>query len=107
MQAKALNWGMIGAFVFRFIAIFTASLLLRWTFVKFLGGAYLVYIAVRHLFFESKEKTEEKLVLDEHGNPILVEKSGQELTQADSELEIRERVPVYVKPETGKEAGLS
>src|SRR5687768_18297089 len=45
-QAKALTYGLVGAFVFRFLAIFTASFLLRWTFVKFLGGAYLVYIAV-------------------------------------------------------------
>jgi YkoY family integral membrane protein len=106
-QGNALTFGLIAAIVFRCIAIFMASLLLRWTFVKFLGGAYLVYIAVRHLFFESKEKTEEKLVLDEHGNPTLVEKSGQELTQAESELEIQERVPVYVKPETVRQAGLS
>ena len=107
LQANALTFGLIAAIVFRFIAIFTASLLLRWTIVKFLGGAYLVYIAVRHLFFESKEKNEEKLVLDEHGHPKLVEKSGDELTEAESELEIRERVPVYVKPERAKQAGLS
>ena len=64
----------------------TASLLLRWTFVKFLGGAYLVYIAVRHLFFESKEKEDEKIVLDEHGHPKLVEEeTGGELTAEQEE----------------------
>jgi len=107
MQAKALNWGMIGAFVFRFIAIFTASLLLRWTIVKFLGGAYLVYIAVRHLFFESTEKHEEKLSLDESGNPQLLEPTGEELTEAEAEVEIRERVPVYVKPQTLRRVGVA
>ena len=83
-QGNALTFGLIAAIVFRCIAIFMASLLLRLTFVKFLGGAYLVYIAARHLFFESKEKTEEKLVLDEHGHPVLVEKSGHELSEAES-----------------------
>ena len=57
----------------------TASFLLQWTFVKLLGGAYLVYIGVRHLFFESKETEEEKIVLDEQGHPKLVEQSGAEL----------------------------
>src|SRR5215813_5040393 len=54
MQGKALTYGLVGAFVFRIIAIATASFLLRWTFAKFLGGAYLVYVAIKHFFFESK-----------------------------------------------------
>ena len=53
-RARALSYGLIGAFVFRVIAICTASFLLQWTIVKFLGGAYLVYIAVKHFLFESK-----------------------------------------------------
>jgi YkoY family integral membrane protein len=84
-----------------------ASLLLQWTFAKFLGGAYLVYIAVRHLFFESKEKEDEKIVLDEHGHPQLVEKSGGPLTEAEEELEIKERVPVYMDSATRKRLGLA
>src|SRR5688572_30829575 len=39
-RARALSYGLIGAFVFRVIAICTASLLLQLPFVKFLGGAY-------------------------------------------------------------------
>src|SRR5688572_32910102 len=50
-QPKALLYGLAGAFIFRFIAVLTASFLLQWTFVKLLGGGYLVYIGVRHLFF--------------------------------------------------------
>jgi hypothetical protein len=101
-QSKALWYGLLGAFVFRFIAVFTASLLLKWTFVKFLGGAYLVYIAVRHLFFESKETEEEKVVLDEYGHLKLVEEdTGADLTSAQEELEIRERLPVLT-PERAK-----
>jgi YkoY family integral membrane protein len=107
-QSKALWYGLVGAFVFRFIAVFTASLLLKWTFVKFLGGAYLVYIAVRHLFFESKEKGDDKVVFDEHGHPRLVEEvGGAELSSAQEELEIRERLPVYMKPEMRKRLGLA
>jgi hypothetical protein len=41
-RAKALSYGIIGAFVFRTIAVLTAAYLLQWTFVKFVGGAYLV-----------------------------------------------------------------
>lgn len=107
-QAKALWYGLAGAFVFRFLAVLLASLLLRWTFAKFLGGAYLVYIAVRHLFFESKEEEQEKIVLDEHGHPKLVEEeTGAPLTPAEEETEIRERVPVYLTPEKRKELGLA
>jgi YkoY family integral membrane protein len=107
-QSKALWYGLVGAFVFRFLAVLLASLLLRWTFAKFLGGAYLVYIAVRHLFFESKEADGEKIVLDERGNPKLVEEdTGQPLTDAQEEMEVRERVPIYMTPETRKRLGLA
>src|SRR5688572_29849895 len=107
-QAKALWYGLAGAFVFRFAAVLLASILLQWTFAKFLGGAYLVYIAVRHLFFESKESGEEKIVLDEHGHPQLVEdETGAALTEAQEELEIKERVPVYMDTATRKRLGLA
>jgi len=107
-QAKALWYGLAGAFVFRFVAVLTASLLLRWTFAKFLGGAYLVYIAVRHLFFESKEQENEKIVLDAQGHPILVgEETNEPIGEAQEETEIRERVPVYMTAETRKRLGLA
>jgi YkoY family integral membrane protein len=48
LQAKALTYGLVGALVFRIIAIALASFLLKWTFAKFLGGAYLIYVAVSH-----------------------------------------------------------
>jgi YkoY family integral membrane protein len=94
-RARALWYGLVGAFVFRVIAICTASFLLQWTIVKFVGGAYLVYIAVKHLFFEAKEEHEQKVVTDAGGQPQLVdEATGKPLTAAEEELEIRERVPV-------------
>jgi len=106
-QGRALNIGMFLAFLFRFVAIFAAALLLRYTFVKLLGGGYLVYIAVRHLFFETKQLEEGKIEVDEHGNPVLLEPTGQELTEAENEKEIRGRVPVYVKPQTVERAGFA
>ncbi len=96
-RARALNIGMFLAFLFRFVAIFAAALLLKYTFVKLLGGGYLVYIAVRHLFFESKKDGEEHIVLDEQGNPQIVEATGQELSRHKQEADIKERMPVYIK----------
>jgi len=96
-RARALSYGLIGAFVFRVLAIATASFLLQWTFVKFLGGFYLVFIAVKHLFFEGHEEEEHKIVMDEKGNPALVDaQTGSDLSSDQEDIEIRERVPVGV-----------
>jgi YkoY family integral membrane protein len=73
--------------------------LLQWTVVKVLGGGYLVYIAVRHLFFESKEVDAERIVFDAQGNPSLVKaESGAPLTPQEEDLEIDQRVPIPVAP---------
>src|SRR5690349_16706613 len=69
-QRKALTYGLVGAFVFRFIAVFMASLLLEWRVVKLLGGGYLVYIAIKHLFFEAHEDDGEVHV-SATGEPVL------------------------------------
>ena len=44
LQRRALTYGLVGAFGFRGVAVFTASWLLHWRWVKLLGGAYLVYL---------------------------------------------------------------
>ena len=94
-RAKALSYGLIGAFVFRVIAILTAGFLLKWTFVKLLGGGYLVFIAVKHLFWEQSEEGEEKIVLDEAGNPQLVDaETGESLDVERENVEIEQRVPI-------------
>lgn len=54
-QEKALTYGLIGAFVFRFLAIGVAVFLLKWTIFKLIGGGYLLYVAVKHLFFHKNE----------------------------------------------------
>jgi YkoY family integral membrane protein len=53
-QSRALTYGLVGAFVFRFIAIATATLLLKMTWTKLLGGAYLIWVAVKHFFLDQK-----------------------------------------------------
>ncbi len=51
-QKKALTYGLIGAYVFRFAAIGLASSLMTMNWVKFVGAAYLIYIAVKNLLFK-------------------------------------------------------
>jgi YkoY family integral membrane protein len=47
-QRKALTYGLVGAFVFRFAAIGLAAYLMKVTLVKLLGGGYLLFIGVKH-----------------------------------------------------------
>lgn len=95
LQKRALSYGLIGAFVFRVIAIGLASYLLRWNHAKLLGGAYLVYIAIKHLFYESKEESPEHITVSESGDlEIRAADSGKPLTSAEEMIEIQERVPM-------------
>lgn len=94
LQSRALSYGLIGAFVFRFLAIGMATFLLKWTTAKFLGGAYLIYIALKHLLFESQEKEPDTVVMDAEGRPELVDAAThQPLSPEREELELEERLP--------------
>ncbi len=94
-RPKALTYGLVGAFAFRFLAIAVATFLLKWTWVKLLGGGYLAYIAIKHLFFEACEHHEERLMVSDEGEPTLVQAaSGEPLTVEQEEAEIEERVPL-------------
>ena len=107
LQKRALTYGLVGAFVFRIIAVATASYLLKWRVVKLIGGGYLVYIAVKHLFFESKETIDETLGVDGEGELELRRSdTGAPLTDDQEMVEIRERVPVPI-PEQEIRAGKS
>lgn len=55
-QKKALFYGLLGAYVFRFIAIGVGTFLVQITWIKVLGGAYLLWIAISNLFFKKKEE---------------------------------------------------
>jgi YkoY family integral membrane protein len=54
-QKKALTYGIVGAFAFRFIAIVFATHLMHLMAFKLIGGGYLVYLAMKHMFFFYKE----------------------------------------------------
>jgi YkoY family integral membrane protein len=80
LQGRALTYGLVGAFVFRVIAIAAASYLLEWRVVKLLGGAYLIYVAVKHFFFDEKH---EHLEVGDDGTPVLKDDlTGQTIERA-------------------------
>ncbi len=54
-QKRALFYGLLGAYVFRFIAIGVGTFLVQITWIKVLGGAYLLWIAISNLFFKKHE----------------------------------------------------
>jgi len=49
-QKMALRYGLIGAFAFRIAATLLAVYLIRLSFVKLLGGLYLIYLTYQHFF---------------------------------------------------------
>jgi YkoY family integral membrane protein len=107
LQKRALTYGLVGAFVFRVIAIATASYLLKWRIVKLIGGGYLIYIAIKHLFFESKEDADETVAFDNAGElELRMAESGKPLTADQEMIEVKERVPVPI-PEQRMRAGKS
>lgn len=68
-RSRALNIGLAGAYVFRVLAIVGAAFLIRYPLLRLLGGAYLLYLAVKHLFFEPHEEHAEHTLLDRLGLP--------------------------------------
>jgi YkoY family integral membrane protein len=83
-RKKALTYGLVGAFVFRFSAIAIASFLLAYPIVKLLGGGYLLYIAVKHLILDRGKHSHD-------AHPLGGETS---LSPVDREHEIDKRSPV-------------
>lgn len=53
-QRKALQYGIIGAFVFRILAVLLAVQLLSVGWVKLVGAAYLFYLSYSHFFWGVK-----------------------------------------------------
>lgn len=54
-RKKALTYGMWGAFLFRFGALCIVTYLMQATWVKLLGGGYLLWLAGSHFFAPAKE----------------------------------------------------
>jgi YkoY family integral membrane protein len=55
-RQKALRYGILGAFLFRSIAILLAASLIRLGWVKLLGAAYLLYLVYQHFGSGSAEE---------------------------------------------------
>jgi YkoY family integral membrane protein len=49
-QRSVLRWGIWGAVAFRLVAVILSAYLLKIWIFKVLGGAYLLYLAVKHFF---------------------------------------------------------
>jgi YkoY family integral membrane protein len=104
-QSRALTYGLVGALVFRLIAIATATYLLKWRVVKLLGGGYLVWVAVKHFFFEKDDEHADQVVAGAEGEPKLVHAAdGSALSRAEEELEAAQRSPTVLPRRTGGKA---
>lgn len=53
-QKKALFYGLAGAFVFRFVALFMITLLVNIWQIQALGAAYLLFISFKHIYDQRK-----------------------------------------------------
>lgn len=61
-QKKALFYGLAGAFVFRFAALFLITFLVNIWEIQALGAAYLLYISIKHIYDQRKHKGEEDVL---------------------------------------------
>lgn len=66
-KKRAINYGILGAFIFRFGALFTISFLVNVWQVQAIGAAYLIYLGAKHVIVEhfgskkgNKDETEEE-----------------------------------------------
>ncbi len=50
LQQKALTYGIIGALIFRFIAILFASVIIEFWWLQAIGAAYLLFLPIKHFF---------------------------------------------------------
>lgn len=60
-QEKSLFYGLIGAYIFRFIVIGLGVYLINFWIIKALGAVYLLYLAIKFFFFDKKKDKEVKV----------------------------------------------
>nr|WP_158633696.1 TerC family protein [Tautonia sociabilis] len=60
-QKKALRYGIIGAFLFRFIAVLLAATILDYWQLEVIGGLYLLQLGIRHLIRGEEPPHEDSL----------------------------------------------
>lgn len=49
-RKKALFYGLLGAFVFRFLALFLISIIANFWFIQAAGAVYLIYMSIKNLW---------------------------------------------------------
>lgn len=96
-QQRALTYGLVGAFAFRFIAIGAAAWLLEWEIVKLLGGGYLAYIGLKHLLWDAHN--DEHVAVDAAGEPTLLHGPDRRPLSGAEEVEEIEQRSVLPLPE--------
>ncbi|MDO3408522.1 TerC family protein [Saccharibacillus sp. CPCC 101409] len=82
-RKKALFYGILGAYAFRFVAIGVGTFLVKITWVKVLGGLYLLWIAMSNLF-------DLELQWKRIGRVPLIPKIGRKLAENEAE-EVEEK----------------
>lgn len=55
-QRKALTYGIWGAFIFRFAALFLITRILEVQWIRIVGGLYLVYLGLKYFCWKQAEK---------------------------------------------------
>ncbi|RIO64385.1 hypothetical protein BUZ85_16720, partial [Mammaliicoccus sciuri] len=59
-RKKALFYGLLGAFVFRFLSLFLISVIAHFWWIQALGALYLLYMSIRNLISFFKESDHDK-----------------------------------------------
>lgn len=60
-QEKSLLYGLLGAYIFRFIAIGLGSYLIKFWILKVLGAIYLIWLSLSYFIKKSKKSTQKKI----------------------------------------------
>lgn len=60
LQKKALFYGLVGAFIFRFVALFLITILVNYWEIQAIGAAYLLFISIKNVYEQKFKKSEEE-----------------------------------------------
>lgn len=75
-RKKALFYGLLGAYIFRFIAIGVGVFLIKLWWVKALGAAYLAWLAIKYFIDKSKEAGNDEEIAGMKTEGILIRLFG-------------------------------
>ncbi|EJS72705.1 DUF475 domain-containing protein [Bacillus cereus] len=75
-RKKALFYGLIGAYAFRFIAIGIGMYLIKLSWVKVLGALYLAWLSIKYFIDKRKGNAEEEEAHGMNQNSILIRMFG-------------------------------